>query len=293
MKFINSRKIIPHIGGIIHVRRPRQVITVFKWTKESASAELRSLIDEIPDLMKQRGHCAEHTRWVARTLRALEQVFGQKSRYYLSFAYLKWSESGSFLVGGPGDPEGSWNPQAAIDRRHQEAYVHDLDAAKGFLMAALDDLERSGIDGEYEGKDTGPESSGLVKILALLERKLRKVIRATPTREKAVQDALESLLVGADIPYGRETVSIEYSSKTYIPDFVFQPLDLVVEVKLCSRAEREKEIIAEINDDILAYCTKYGNQVFVVYDVGHIRDVDRFCSAFESQDGVLVRVVKQ
>lgn len=133
----------------------------------------------------------------------------------------------------------------------------------------------------------------MVKILTLVERKLRKVIRATPAKEKEVQDALESLIVGANISFGRETVSIEYSSKTYIPDFVFQSLDLVLEVKLCNRADREKKIIAEINDDILAYGTKYGNQVFVVYDVGHIRDVDRFCSAFEGQDGVLVRVVKQ
>jgi hypothetical protein len=223
----------------------------------------------------------------------LEQVFGQKSRYYLSFACLKWSQSGSFLVGGPGDPEGSWNPQVAVDRRHQEAYVRDLDTAKGLLMAALDDLQRADIDGVYEGKNTGPESSGLVKILTLVERKLRKVIRAMPTKETEVQDAVENLLVGADVPFGRETVSIEYSSKTYVPDFVFQPLDLVLEIKLCNRADREKEIIAEINDDILAYGSKYGNQIFVVYDVGHIRDVDRFCSVFENQDGVLVRVVKQ
>lgn len=266
---------------------------MYKWTKDAAAAELRSLIDEIPDLMNRRRCCAEHTRWVARTLRVLEQVFGHKSRYYLSFACLRWSQSGSFLVGGPADPEGSWNPQAAIERQHQEAYVRDLGAAEGFLMAALDDLERAGIDDVYEGKDTGPESSGLVKVLTLIERKLRKVIRATPTKEKEVQDALESLLEGADIQYSRETESIEYSSKTYVPDFIFQPLDLVVEVKLCNRPEREKEIIAEINDDILAYSTRYGNQIYVVYDSGHIRDVDRFSSTFENNDGVLVRVVKQ
>jgi len=266
---------------------------MFRWNKQSASAELNALIAEIPDLVKRRRHSAEHTRWTARALRVLEQVFGQKSRYYLSFACLKWSQSGSFLVGGPGDPEGSWNPQVAVDRRHQEAYVRDLDTAKGLLMAALDDLQRADIDGVYEGKNTGPESSGLVKILTLVERKLRKVIRAMPTKETEVQDAVENLLVGADVPFGRETVSIEYSSKTYVPDFVFQPLDLVLEIKLCNRADREKEIIAEINDDILAYGSKYGNQIFVVYDVGHIRDVDRFCSVFENQDGVLVRVVKQ
>jgi len=266
---------------------------MFSWTKDAAIAELNTLVDEIPDLAKRRRFCAEHTRWMARALRVLEQVFGQRSRYYLSFANLEWSQTGSFLVGGPGDPEGARNPQAAIDRRHQEVYVRDLDAAKGFLMAAMDDLERVGIEGVYEGKDTGPESSGLVKILTLIERKLRKVIRSTPAKERDVQDAFESLLVGADISYSRETEAIEYSSKTYVPDFVFQQLDLVVELKLCNKPGREKQIIAEINDDILAYATKYGNQVYAVYDLGHIRDVDRFSSAFEDKDGVLVRVVKQ
>ena len=51
-------------------------------------------------------------------------------------------------------------------------------------------------------------------------------------------------------------------------------------------------MIAEINDDILAYSTEYGNLIFAIYDVGSIRDVDRFASQFEQHDGVLVRVVK-
>lgn len=225
-------------------------------------------------------------------MRVLEQVFGRGSRYYLSFAALDWAESGSFIIGGPGDPEGSWNPQAAIERRHQQAHVRQLDAAKGFLQAALDDLARAGLSGVYEGKDTGPESSALIDILSVVERKLRKVLRQPPSREREVQDALENLLIGADIAYSRETDSIEYSSKTYVPDFSFPRLDLVVEVKLCGSQQREKEIIAEMNDDILAYRTKYGNQIFVVYDLGHIRDTDRFSTQFEETKGILVRVVK-
>ena len=55
---------------------------------------------------------------------------------------------------------------------------------------------------------------------------------------------------------------------------------------------REKEIITEINDDILAYQTKYGNLLFVVYDVGFIRDIDRFIDSFEKSTNVIVRVVK-
>jgi len=50
--------------------------------------------------------------------------------------------------------------------------------------------------------------------------------------------------------------------------------------------------IAQINDDILAYRTKYGNAFFIVYDCGFIRDVDLFISSFEAQGDVYVRVVK-
>jgi len=149
----------------------------------------------------------------------------------------------------------------------------------------------------YEGKDTGPEASLIFKILIfkiinLAEYKLRKVIRDKPEREKEVQEAFENILIGADIPYSAETDSIEYSSKTYTPDFIVMRVDLAIEIKLCSRNGREKDIIAEINDDIPSYKTKYGNIFFVVYDVGFIRDIDRFMQDFEEQEGVIVRIVK-
>jgi hypothetical protein len=126
----------------------------------------------------------------------------------------------------------------------------------------------------------------------LAERKLRKIIRTPPTREKEVQDSFETLLIGADVEYSRETDSIEYSSKTYTPDFTVPKADLAIELKLCPKHEREKEMIAEINDDILAYKTKYGNILFVIYDCGFIRDVDRFVEHFEKNENVIVKVIK-
>lgn len=178
-------------------------------------------------------------------------------------------------------------------RVHHEAYLRQLETAKGVLRAAQDELQKSDLEHVYRGKDTAPESSAILKILHLAEHRLRKAIRAQPQRGKDVQDALETLLIGADVEYSRETNSIEYSSKTYVPDFSFSRLDLALEVKPCARLDREKEIIAEINDDILAYRQKYGNLLFVIYDLGHIRDTDRFTRHFGSQDGVSVRVVKQ
>lgn len=262
------------------------------WTKETALSELETLIKEIDNLFTQHKYSADHMRWVAKTLAFLEEVFGRNSRYYLTFASFPWSETGSILVGGPTDPEGSWNPQAALEKRDQAAYLRQVESAKGLLQAAADHLKRSNITSVYEGKDTVPESSAIIRIINIAERKLRKVVRRKPNSEKEIQDAFEDLLIGADIPYSRERERIEYSSKTYTPDFTIQKIDLVIDIKLCAREGREKQIIAEINDYILAYQTKYGNLVFVVYDVGFIRDIDRFKDAFEKNQNVIVKVVK-
>ncbi len=262
------------------------------WTENTAKKELFALIEEIESLKEKRRYCAEHTRWHMRVLRILKQVFGENSMYLASISVLPWQHTGPALIGGLGDWQGARNPQAAIERLHQKSYVENLDTAKGLLQAAIDELDRAGIDAVYEGKDTGPESSEIIKILNLIERKLRRLIRVQPEKERNIQDYVENLLIGADITYSRETESIEYSSKTYIPDFSFQKLDLVLEIKFCNRVDREKNIIAEINDDILAYSTKYGNLIFVVYDLGFIRDVDKFISHFEDNEGVVVRVIK-
>jgi hypothetical protein len=99
-------------------------------------------------------------------------------------------------------------------------------------------------------------------------------------------------LIGADITYSRETESIEYSSKTYTPDFTMPKIDLAVDIKICNRSGREKEIIAEINDDILAYKKKYGNLFFIIYDIGHIRDIEKLAKQFEEIEGVIIKVIK-
>ena len=69
-------------------------------------------------------------------------------------------------------------------------------------------------------------------------------------------------------------------------------LDLAIDMKFCARPEREKQMIAEINDDILAYQTQYGNLFFIVYDVGQIRDSEKFAGSFEEHENVIIRVIK-
>ena len=223
-----------------------------KWTKDAALKELNDLIEQTREVARGGARSATHIRWDLKVRRFLDDVFGRNSGYLRSFASLTWQATGSFVIQ-------AWDVQGALDQRNHQAFLQQLEMAKGILHAASDELQASSLADVYEGKDTAPESSAIIKVLNLAEQKLRKVIRNGPTKEIEVQEALEGLFIGADIPYSREADAIEYSSKTYKPDFTMPNLDLAIEVKLCSRVGREKELIGEINDDILAYQTKYGN----------------------------------
>jgi hypothetical protein len=268
---------------------PHSSANCCKWTKESALKELENLIDEIDSLHEVRYGSAPHVRWFVRTVKFLSEVFGDNSLYAMTIARTNWGNIGGYMLVG-------WEalePERAIERRKQQTYSYQLDNTEGLLQAAVDELvQADSIDTVYKGKNTAPEASTIIKVINLAERKLRKIIRTIPTREKEVQDSFETLLIGADVEYSRKTDSIEYSSKTYTPDFTAPKSDLAIELKLCPKIEREKEMIAEINDDILAYKTKYGNILFVIYDCGFIRDVDRFIEHFEKNENVIVKVVK-
>jgi hypothetical protein len=259
------------------------------WTDEAAEQELNELIDGLGAVSEAgSADSAEYMRWKLRAVTFFREVFGENSLLFRTFVALRWRYSGTMFV----HFNEVFRPGATQQRYDMPAFLEALDKARGILLAAGDELERQGVEGVYQGKDTGPEASLLLRIMNLAERKLRKLIRAKPQKEREVQDAFEDLLVGADIEYSREKVSIEYSSKSYIPDFTVQKADLAIDIKLATAQAHEKSLIAEINDDIVAYRTKYGNLFFIVYDCGIIRDIDRFISSFEVTGTVYVRVVK-
>jgi hypothetical protein len=255
------------------------------WENDDALNTIIDLTTEADRLRSARAFSTEHVIWVTKCLELFEEVFGRKSRYYLSFAHLDWRMASGTII-DPLDYGGDY--QAGIDAKHHEAYLRQLGIAKGLLLAANDYLSKREMKDVKERTD----ASVVLKVLNLAEHKLRKVIIDRPEREKQIQDAFESLLIGADISYGREVDSIEYSSKTYKPDFSLPEINLAVEFKLCGQEQREKELPKEINDDILAYKTKYQNLIFIIYDLGHIRDKDRFSGSFEKYENVMVRVVK-
>lgn len=258
-------------------------------SKEQAITGLQELIDKIESLKSSVARSEAHTRWLTNALYLTEKVFGRRSRVYWSLANLPWQRTGSFLVDHSFTAE---EHDEKVGKVHHKAYLEQLDLARGLLEGGIDAINAYGIDGVYEAKDTSKEVGEIIRIMDLAESKLRKTIRATPKAEREVQDKFENLLVATDLEYLREQERILYSSKTYQPDFAFPGIDTVLEIKLCNREGREREIISEINDDIVAYKTRYPNIIFLVYDVGHIRDVDRFKEDIESQDGVIVVVVK-
>jgi hypothetical protein len=129
-----------------------------------------------------------------------------------------------------------------------------------------------------------------------IQSNLRKAIFDVPAAEVEVQNAIETLFVGRGmvkgLDYDRETGRVKTSGKESIPDFLLSNLQLCLEVKLAKSAERIKPLIDEINADIRAFGTRYDRQLYVVYDVGTIRDAEEFKRDLESAPGVTVIIVK-
>lgn len=255
--------------------------------KKTAIKDIQNQISVIKKLEQGNRFSAEHIKWWNDTLYVLEDIFGENSRIYQSFNNLSWHPSGSFVAN-------QFNMEAILDQKKQEAYISALERARGILESGIEQIKRKGIENVYEGKNPVTQSSDIVKIISLIDTKLRKAIRNKPEKEKEIQDALEHLFIGADLDkeFTREKENVEYSGKAYIPDFVFKKINTVVEAKLCNSAKREKEIIDEINADIVAYKTEYANLIFIVYDIGIIRDLDKMRNILEENENVIVKIVK-
>ena len=151
-------------------------------------------------------------------------------------------------------------------------------------MIALLEKEIDFIDDEYTNLEN------------FIKTRLRSTIFSPPEKEKEVQNAIETLFVGKGwnkgIDYDRETGKFEFSGKEYIPDFIVPKLSLCIEVKLLKEGRKSK-IIEEINADITAYDKEYKRQLFVVYDLGVIRDEIEFKRDIENaKDDIKAIIVK-
>lgn len=131
------------------------------------------------------------------------------------------------------------------------------------------------------------------QIIDLIRLNLRPAIYDDPKHEREVQNALETIFRARSLDFRREKDTVPYSTTHYIPDFTFNRIGLAVEVKLCKDNDREKDMIREINDDIVGYGVRYDRSVFVVYDLGFIRDVAKFSEDIEANPNVHVLIVKK
>lgn len=257
-----------------------------KLDEHEAIKSIKEQIKQIPALKKfSTYYSKENTKWRLDTIYVLEDVFGKNSRILKAFKNVSFKFRGTMEY-----TKGNYfGTKARVDGI---AYRTGLDVANGILESAIGLLQKKGIDAVYEGKDTPQEASEILKILSLIENCLRKTIRKTPRKEVEIQDKLETLFIGSGLEFTREKERIQYSSKNYQPDFVFSKIETVVEVKFCNREGREKELIREINDYIVAFQTKYPNLIFVVYDLGMIRDEEEFKNSFEKQGSINIKIIK-
>lgn len=130
-----------------------------------------------------------------------------------------------------------------------------------------------------------------------IAKKLRSVIRDVPKCEKEVQNAIENLFIGRGLDKGvdfdREAGKFNFAGREYIPDFIIDKLNLCLEVKLLKDASRKSKLIEEINADITAYGKKYNRIIFVIYDLGIIRDEVEFKRDMENSGNIKVIIIKQ
>ena len=133
-------------------------------------------------------------------------------------------------------------------------------------------------------------------LVTFLQARLRSAIFVEPEKEVDVQNSVEQLLIGRGlqkgIDYDRETGRVKISVKESVPDFVFRSMSLALEVKLVRERSRHGALVDEINADVLAYSTAYNSLIFLVYDLGTIRDELEFKRGLEASGNVSVVLVK-
>lgn len=138
-------------------------------------------------------------------------------------------------------------------------------------------------------------SSGLASLVADITKKLRVNIQSKnlPADEMEVQRAMNSLLSTLDYDFTWSKISVDFSVKGNVPDFVVRIVkeEFPIEVKFVDSAERVSHVVQEMAAQHTTYRKHYKIVIFVVYDCGHIADVEKFRNDFELL-GDFVLVVK-
>jgi hypothetical protein len=142
----------------------------------------------------------------------------------------------------------------------------------------------------------GVQQQAALELRQFFAVNLRRAMLRMPECEKDVQDVVEMLLIGRGYlkgsDYDRETGRVKFSGKEFIPDFIIPTRSIAIEVKFINDPKRPRSVIDEMNADIPALKTKFQRILFIVYDLGFVRDEYEFRSGLEKSDGVDVCLVK-
>jgi hypothetical protein len=142
----------------------------------------------------------------------------------------------------------------------------------------------------------GLKKDRIVALTDFFRVNLRKALHDSPQREQEIQDAVETLLIGRGLAkgsdYDRESGHVKIANKHSIPDFIFPRLNLALEIKLSKDERKSKAIVDEIAADVVAYKQAFTNVVFIIYDLGSIRDESEYILGLPVPEGVSVIIVK-
>jgi len=65
-----------------------------------------------------------------------------------------------------------------------------------------------------------------------------------------------------------------------------------LEIKVSNDKSKSKRIIDEINADIQSYSKEYSNLLFIVYDIGIIRDEEEFKNDLDNMENINLIIIK-
>lgn len=143
---------------------------------------------------------------------------------------------------------------------------------------------------------TGVIDDEFAELREFVSLRLRNAVFQKPNHERDIQETIETLLVGRGMQkgrdYDREVGRVKVATKESVPDFIMARLSLAMEIKLVKNASRAKSVVDEISADIASYSQTYSRLLFVVYDLGHIRNVSEFRLGFEKSPNTHVVVIK-
>jgi hypothetical protein len=140
------------------------------------------------------------------------------------------------------------------------------------------------------------KGQGIENLKNFFQANLRKAVLIDPANEYDIQDVAEQILIGKGylkgFDYDREVGRVKVSIKENKPDFIFQKLDLALEIKFSASKVKSKKIVDEINADIQSYSKKYRLLLFIIYDKGSIRDETEFKQGLDNENNVQLIIIK-